>query len=64
VLVRQVTIDWTVRFRRYLDEISELHPLRKGLSTANLGEALCCVVDGGILLARSSTTPAGWDSRS
>ncbi len=51
-LIRQVTIDWNDRFRGYLDEIAEVHPLRSGLSTSDLADALCCLVDGGILMAK------------
>lgn len=51
-LVRQVNTDWNARFRGYLDEIAGLHPLRPGLSTSDLAEALCCLVDGGILMAK------------
>jgi AcrR family transcriptional regulator len=51
-MVRQVAIDWNDRFRGYLDEIAEVHPLRPGLSTTDLADALCCLVDGGILMAK------------
>ena len=51
-MIRQVTTDWNARFRGYLDEIAKVHPLRPGLSTSDLAAALCCLVDGGILMAK------------
>jgi TetR/AcrR family transcriptional repressor of nem operon len=51
-MVRQVTVDWNARFRGYLDDIADVHGLRPGLSTSDLAEALCCLVDGGILMAK------------
>jgi AcrR family transcriptional regulator len=51
-MVRQVAVDWNERFRGHLDEIAEVHPLRSGLSTSDLADALCCLVDGGILMAK------------
>lgn len=51
-MVRQVAIDWNARFRRYLEEIEQVHSLRPGLDASSLAEALCCLVDGGILMAK------------
>lgn len=51
-MIRQVAIDWNARFRTQLEEIAEHYPLRHGLTTTDLSDALSCLIDGGILMAK------------
>ncbi|MEQ1955806.1 TetR/AcrR family transcriptional regulator, partial [Mesorhizobium sp. CN2-181] len=51
-MIRKVTIDWNARFQGYLEEIAEVYPIRNGIELSDMADALCCIVDGGILMAK------------
>jgi TetR/AcrR family transcriptional repressor of nem operon len=51
-LTRETTLRWTARFRGYLEAIAAVHRPRDGVSVDELAQALGCMIDGGIILAR------------
>ncbi|MFI0843727.1 TetR/AcrR family transcriptional regulator [Mesorhizobium sp. IMUNJ 23232] len=51
-MIRKVTIDWNARFQGYLREIADVYPIRNGIELSDMADALCCIVDGGILMAK------------
>ena len=57
-LSRDTTMSWNARFRGYLEEIAAVYPIRDGFELNELAEALSCLVDGGIILARIMNDPA------
>jgi TetR/AcrR family transcriptional repressor of nem operon len=57
-MVRKVAADWNVRFRGYIDEIAAVYPIRDGIEASDLADALTCMIDGGILMAKIMNDPA------
>ena len=51
-MVKQVTMDWNARFEGYLREIADIYPIRNGIELSDMADALGCLVDGGILMAK------------
>ncbi|MDQ6436125.1 hypothetical protein RB623_18870 [Mesorhizobium sp. LHD-90] len=47
-------VGWHARFRGYLEEIAAVYPIRNGIELSDMADALGCMVDGGILLAKIS----------
>ncbi len=48
---------WNARFRRTLNEIAAVHPLGAGLDIDDLAEAMVCIVDGAIIMAKIANDP-------
>lgn len=48
---------WNYRFRAMLSEIADVHPLRADLDIDDLAEAMVCIVDGAIIMARIANDP-------
>lgn len=57
-MVRQSTANWHARFRGHLEEIAAVYPPRGGVDLDDLADALGCIVDGGIILAKIMRDPA------
>lgn len=57
-MVRQVVVDWNVRFRGYIEEVAAVHPIRDGIELSDMADALSCLIDGGILMAKITGDPA------
>jgi AcrR family transcriptional regulator len=55
-LLEEGAMLWSVRFRAYIDEIQAVHPL-VGVEPDDLAEALTCVVDGAIVMAKITGDP-------
>jgi AcrR family transcriptional regulator len=51
-MIKQVMVEWNARFRGYLEEIAAVYPIRSGVDVLDMADALTCMVDGGILLAK------------
>ena len=51
-MIKQVMVDWNARFRGYIEEIAAVYPIRSGVDVLDMADALTCMVDGGILLAK------------
>ena len=54
---KQATLNWRERFRRMLDDIAEVYPLRDDIDLDDLSDMLLAVVDGGIILAKVTNEP-------
>ena len=54
---RQAMLGWRDRFRRLLEEIVEVYPLRDDVSLEDVSDMLSAAVEGGIVLAKSMNDP-------
>ena len=54
---RQAMLGWRDRFRRLLEEIVEVYPLRDDVSLEDVSDMLSAAVEGGIILAKSMNEP-------
>lgn len=51
-LMKELTLLWNKRFRAHLDEIAAVYPPQSSVDLDDLSRSLCCMVDGGIIMAR------------
>jgi AcrR family transcriptional regulator len=57
-LIRHTAEAWNIRFSGYLGEIAELYPIRNGIELDDMADALSCMIDGGIILAKILGDPS------
>jgi len=50
-------INWRKRFRRYLDDIVAIHPLRDDVSLDDVADMVTTIVEGGIVLSKATADP-------
>jgi AcrR family transcriptional regulator len=56
-LNRRGVLSWRKRFRGWLDEIAEVHPLRPGINLDDMADMVSAVADGGLVLGRALGEP-------
>ena len=57
-LTGEVVRRWNARFRAYLAEIEAVHPLAAPVDLDDIADMMVCVVDGGIIMAKTLNEPA------
>ena len=54
---KQAMLNWRKRFRKMLEDIAEIYPMREEVNLDDLSDMLSSAVEGGIVLAKSMGEP-------
>ncbi|WP_417307414.1 TetR/AcrR family transcriptional regulator [Devosia sp.] len=56
-MITEVAEHWNAYFTRMIDSIIAVYPTRDPVDSAALARAICCAIDGGIIMAKALNQP-------